>query len=321
VDIHKNTVYSKPYNAVSFTRAFNNHKIHSISLKERESVDNFKAKVDLAAEKGEVDLLQPGQDKLEEALGQQMIVIWQQCVGDPGLSYRARRLLINLHTILREQFEGSLYRWQVYCKKISSSKFLMGEGKAWKLKRVFLLWAVKADNIAKVNGNAISLGDRVIPLTPEQLKVNTQRFDLLHAIKAREDNLRTLECDIQRLRRSAVVEHIDKLFENDTAELENYQGQFEAMLKQGNVSQDPKWSYQTCREYFKASGWQQMNRDGNGLFNQWRYFRSYLTQLFADQHFKQTQQQMLEERQQEIEENLTGLQHKLEQVNAIMNLR
>ena len=68
-----------------------------------------------------------------------------------------REILLNSR--LKEFFNNDLINWKEFCKKITSSKFLMGEITNFKVQ---LDWALKEDNILKILENSYGMGDRSV---------------------------------------------------------------------------------------------------------------------------------------------------------------
>lgn len=110
-----------------------------------------------------------------EKIEERMIEIWEKFVGVVPNYFKNSRAIQKLGQILKASFEGSLDKWQEYCRKIASSKFLMGEGtstfKAW------IYWAIKPETVARIRDNGFTLGDRPIPLdkTEENLRRQNQQ--------------------------------------------------------------------------------------------------------------------------------------------------
>lgn len=74
----------------------------------------------------------------------EMVEIWKKHTGDmQGLSPKT----VVLEECLEDQFNGSLDKWESYCKMIAKSKLLMGEKGKFK---AYLGWAIKPENIEDV---------------------------------------------------------------------------------------------------------------------------------------------------------------------------
>jgi hypothetical protein len=90
-----------------------------------------------------------------------MIKIWEETICPLEGWQKMGAHLTRLKQAFVKLFEASLENWQVYCRKIASSKFLMGEGgssfKAW------ITWAIKEETIARITQGGFTLGDRSLP--------------------------------------------------------------------------------------------------------------------------------------------------------------
>jgi hypothetical protein len=84
------------------------------------------------------------------------------------LTHSRIKQLIKVYNFL----ENSLSKWQDYCKKISSSKFLMGEASSF---RASLDWCLKEENINKILEGNYKLGDRV--WSKNHIKINPIKLE------------------------------------------------------------------------------------------------------------------------------------------------
>jgi hypothetical protein len=105
----------------------------------------------------------PTGEKEEEVL--KMIEVWEKTIAPLDTWQKMGQGVKRLKQAFQRFFESSLDKWQGYCQKIASSKFLMGEGgssfKAW------ILWAIKEETILRIGQGGFTFGDRA---TPERLE-------------------------------------------------------------------------------------------------------------------------------------------------------
>lgn len=87
----------------------------------------------------------------------EMLEIWNKIVeGKNNVNSNPKRLkLLNLR--LNQYFDNDLENWSTYCKKIISSKFLMGEVTNFKAS---IDWCLKEDSIIKIQEGNFKQGDR-----------------------------------------------------------------------------------------------------------------------------------------------------------------
>lgn len=99
---------------------------------------------------------------LETKKEEEMIDVWKTEVGEFG----GERMNISsgirhkLYSAFQTTFHNSMDSWKEYCRKIASSKFLMGEGSNKHFKKAWLSWAIKHENVEKINNGGYTLGDR-----------------------------------------------------------------------------------------------------------------------------------------------------------------
>ena len=255
---------------------------------------------------------------LQEQVSLDMIKIWQQHIGNAKLSYISTALLKELQAVLACHFDGQIQQWQQYCQKIASSKFLMGEGKAWTFKgSVYLKWGIKTENIIKIQQDRISTGDRQLSLSDQELADGKRCAEIITSIQEIERVQETLHVEVNRTRRYAVQDQAEVILQGkDTYILEHYQQQFEHMIQAGDQD-NPKWRYANCAPHFKdnITAWRTMDRTVGNTSNPWWHFKIYLTDLLATQHFGQDEPHMLKVRKQELEDHLKQLNEKLNEIN------
>lgn len=305
----KNTVSRKPCFTVSPIRMFNiSQKRHSISFKEKESVNKVKKKAFSSHRHTPAD--PPARRYcLNKHLSQQMIAIWQDVIGDPKLRFTSNTLLNKLSEALEQHFADSLFIWREYCLKIASSKFLMGESKAWILKDgVYLIWAIRDENIAKVQSNRISTGDRVLKLSANQQALNQERIQIREKIKELEIQLEDPKRQVQMARHRQVIGKVnDLLAKPDDSVLARYQDQFEAAVNQGTGSTFQQLT-EPLQKAIISRAWRAgcRARKGRGD-NPWWYFINYLVEVLATQHFGLSEAQMSMELEHQIIKNLISV--------------
>jgi|GEM_PF-1005918 len=100
--------------------------------------------------------------------------IWKKEIG--GRTYTSSAFLKKLYEAFEKLFKGSLDLWKKYCRKIASSKFLMGEISGF---RAWLSWAIKEETVERLEAGEFTLGDRE---SKESLAEKTQET----AIEARK---------------------------------------------------------------------------------------------------------------------------------------
>ena len=125
-------------------------------------------------------VVESSQTSFEKDIFQKMISIWNEIVEEGKrtleLNQKRSRFLI---TAFRTKFGESLERWREFCKRVASSKFLMGEIKA--SFRASLDWVLKFDIIQRILEGDFGIGDRVVYVrddqnTTQQLQVDIQNF-------------------------------------------------------------------------------------------------------------------------------------------------
>ena len=105
--------------------------------------------------------------------GEEMKIIWQEEVGDLPMPTLSLSLTRRMMTFLQHSLQNCLKQWRAYCRKIASSRFLMGEVPNTRFK-IWLTWAVNPESWRRIENGEFSLGDRTIA-SPQPLTV---RHDL-----------------------------------------------------------------------------------------------------------------------------------------------
>lgn len=143
---------------VHFGRSYTNSLIH----KKTTSLNNVTLEI----------IPKDSSDFCEKTEG--MILFWKQEVGELGVKTISQSLLKRLYHTLETFFGSSLAAWQVFCRKIASSKFLMGEAKNRFFKKAWITWAIKSETIDLIQAGHFNCGDREIPKTQEETMLEAQ---------------------------------------------------------------------------------------------------------------------------------------------------
>ena len=122
------------------------------------------------------------QASLEKDLFQQMILIWNQVVeeGKKTVELTSKRISF-LKKAFETQFENCLEKWREFCKKIASSKFLMGEIKA--SFKASLDWVLKFDVIRRILEGDFGVGDRTVYLKDSQSSGQNLVTDIQNSVE------------------------------------------------------------------------------------------------------------------------------------------
>ncbi len=97
-------------------------------------------------------------EKEDEKIIHDMIGIWQEVVG--GFVPTGSKALSMLRQALKNLFGDCLRSWRNYCRKIASSKFLMGEVSKF---RAWFTWVIKPETYTRIMQDGFSFGDRDLP--------------------------------------------------------------------------------------------------------------------------------------------------------------
>ena len=95
------------------------------------------------------------------AVEREMINIWNEIINEGRGEVQFSNDKTNIMKEAKLLFSSDLDLWRDYCKRISSSKFLMGESKGSDFK-ASIYWASKSINIRKVLDGCFNQGDRSI---------------------------------------------------------------------------------------------------------------------------------------------------------------
>ena len=208
---------------------------------------------------------QPPSESPQRELTEEMIKIWQEEVGELGVSYLSNGLLCRLQHSLKNCFEQSLDLWKTYCRIISSSKFLMGEAQNKFFKKAWITWAIKEEVIKRIKGGEFNLGDR-------QTNEDKKRQEINNELKNIENNKKNVEEKINSIPNLLNNERKTKIKEKTKAisgeETEILRMDFIKFLEFENNS---------LTQEFKRSGWQ-------GTFVE-AYFKSFVEEKISSQLF------------------------------------
>ncbi|MBN9343699.1 MAG: hypothetical protein BGO76_01650 [Caedibacter sp. 38-128] len=111
-----------------------------------------------------------GEEK--ENIANEMKEIWKEEIGSLEISQLTPSLILSLYQAFQSLFGSSLVTWRSYCRKIASSKFLMGEGGNKHFQKPWLTWAIKAETYQKIESGQFTLGDRIAFLPEAQSQEN-----------------------------------------------------------------------------------------------------------------------------------------------------
>lgn len=96
-------------------------------------------------------------NKNNSNIAQQMMEIWSKTVNQPLVILTPKRIAF-LKRALADKFEHCLKKWESFCQRVASSKFLMGEIKS--SFKATLDWVLKFEVIQKIQEGAYGVGDR-----------------------------------------------------------------------------------------------------------------------------------------------------------------
>ncbi len=101
------------------------------------------------------------QTSISKDIVKQMILIWNQIVeeGNKTIELNGKRISF-LKKAFESKFESCLEKWKEFCKRIASSKFLMGEIKA--SFKASLDWVLKFDILQRILEGDYGIGDRPV---------------------------------------------------------------------------------------------------------------------------------------------------------------
>lgn len=114
------------------------------------------------------------QPELSKTIHHEMILIWNQIVEEEQktVELTSKRICF-LKKAFETKFESCLEKWKEFCKRVASSKFLMGEIKA--SFKASLDWVLKFEVMQRIFEGDFGVGDRVVYL--EKNQGNTQEME------------------------------------------------------------------------------------------------------------------------------------------------
>lgn len=121
----------------------------------------------------------------EEEIAKEIQEVWKKEVG--GRTYTSKTFLKKLYVAFKTLFKGSLEVWKNYCRKIASSRFLMGEISHF---RAWISWAIREETYEKLEAGEYTLGDR-ISKTAEKEKAIKIKNDIDNSISKKIGEDRT----------------------------------------------------------------------------------------------------------------------------------
>lgn len=119
-----------------------------------------------------------------------LLSCWQKWVNpeQATLTSYQKRLLKNA---FQNAFEGKMEKWEAYCQKISTSKFLMGEVSAFKIQ---LDWALQQATIQRILEDGFTFGDRTVVSKDIILSESKLINETENALKTRDRLKKHLFC-------------------------------------------------------------------------------------------------------------------------------
>lgn len=103
----------------------------------------------------------------EKLLAEKMKETWNvvfQCSPKPIKAYINKSLISKLCSLYHKKFNRSMQEWELYAKKINSSKFLMGEKETKNNFKAVFSWLIKEETVDSILGGAYGVGDRTLDL-------------------------------------------------------------------------------------------------------------------------------------------------------------
>lgn len=208
---------------------------------------------------------QPPSESPQRELTEEMIKIWQEEVGELGVSYLSNGLFYRLQHSLKNCFEQSLDLWKTYCRMISSSKFLMGEAQNKFFKKAWITWAIKEEVIERIKGGAFNLGDRQTNEDKKRQEINNELKNIENNKKDVEEKINSIPILLENERKTKIKEKTKAISEKETKILKL---EFIKFLELENNS---------LTQEFRRSGWQ-------GTFIE-AYFKSFVEETISSQLF------------------------------------
>jgi hypothetical protein len=195
-----------------------------------------------------------------------MIKIWNEEIGELGISTITKGLSTRLNNIFKTCFGNSLKAWHEYCQMIASSKFLMGEAQNKHFKKAWITWSIKPETIESIKGGAYKLGDRQTNKDKATEKINHEIYILKIKKRNIEEFITSTISSLIEKRKKTVKEKIKNFSEE---EHKIFQNEFIQILE---IESSP------LTNEFKRAGW-------NGLFVECAYL-GFLEEKIETQLFK-----------------------------------
>tara|TARA_R110002050_G_scaffold298723_2_gene462550 strand:- start:32 stop:1261 length:1230 start_codon:yes stop_codon:yes gene_type:complete len=152
---------------------------------EEDDINNLKIKSDSFAEnhnQSSTPVLKKEFKKDPRAVD--MLETWDRVVKEGKGATRLREpRQIALLTVLKTHFSNDLSKWAELCKKIASSKFLMGETESkFSIK---LDWVVKPETIEKMEEGSYTFGDRDVKTIPTPINSDKEEVKQIKTLEAK----------------------------------------------------------------------------------------------------------------------------------------
>lgn len=170
--------------------------------------------------------------------------IWKEEIGGEGLPKSLVPLSRRLYEALQTFFQESLEKWREYCRKIASSKFLMGEKTKF---RAWISWVIKGDVFERIMAGDFDIGDRVPRKVQEQRALKKLQ---LERKREKEAQLEREKQENEKSRRKKTVIWIESLNPDEKEKLKKSFS--EELLRES--SELAKNSVSMVNE-FKEKGW------------------------------------------------------------------
>ena len=160
----------------------------------------------------------------ENRVGEEMQKIWMEEVGVGKPLDLTPRFQKTLQQSFQTFFGSSLENWRAYCRKIASSKFLMGEVNP--KFRVYLQWALTADGYQRIMNGSFIFGNRVSAKVEEEAraqKIQRESLQVKQSVQIRE--LEEAIQDLRQERSQAITKAMDTLL---AEEVDAFKAQYTA---------------------------------------------------------------------------------------------
>lgn len=149
-----------------------------------------KNKTSFSQKNAKNDLMKEGE---MSQVASQMREIWIDEIGEKDMPQTSNSLMKRLYQAFVKFFQNSLERWRAYCRKIASSKFLMGEGRHPGF-RAWIHWAITKDAMERIEGGEFKF-DRT---PPKVLKKSAELWRIRYERDQAIRNLEELKAEFER---------------------------------------------------------------------------------------------------------------------------